>query len=173
MRIELLYGDITELNVDCIINAARPSLLGGGGVDGAIHRKAGIELKEECAKLNGCETGEIKITSGFNLKSKYIIHAVGPRMNPLEETITENDTFLLGSCYQKSLEMAREMKFLDIAFPNISTGSYGFPKEMAAQISLEIVSKFLIDNDFPKRVIFCCYDIENLKHYIKLIEDKI
>ncbi len=173
MRIELLYGDITELNVDCIVNAARPSLLGGGGVDGAIHRKAGIELKEECSKLNGCEIGDVKITAGFNLKSKYIIHTVGPRMNPFEETISENDTYLLRNCYQKSLEKAREMNFLDIAFSNISTGSYGFPKGTAAQISLDVVSEFLINNDIPNRVIFCCYDIENLKHYIKLIEDKI
>jgi O-acetyl-ADP-ribose deacetylase (regulator of RNase III) len=172
MRIELLYGDITELKVDFIINAARPSLL-GGGVDGAIHRKAGIELREECSKLNGCEIGEVKVTAGFNLKSKYIIHTVGPRMNPLEETISDHETYLLRSCYQKSLEKARDMKFLDIAFPSISAGAYGFSKETAAQNSMEVVSEFLIDNDFPNRVIFCCYDIENLKHYLNLFEEKI
>jgi O-acetyl-ADP-ribose deacetylase (regulator of RNase III) len=168
MRIELHFGDITDLQVDCIVNAAKPSLLGGGGVDGAIHRAAGIELKEYCKTLGGCKVGEAKLSPGFNLSSKYIIHTVGPRFL-FQDNNEIND---LKNCYHNSLLIAKENKFNTIAFSNISTGAYGFPKELAAECSLEVVYEFLLGNVFPKKVIFCCYDIENLELYtsqIKLI----
>jgi O-acetyl-ADP-ribose deacetylase (regulator of RNase III) len=173
MRIELHFGDITDLKVDCIINAARPSLLGGGGVDGAIHKKAGIELKNYCSTLNGCETGQAVLTPGFNLNAKYIIHTVGPRVNPFNEIDLVNDSFLLKNCYENSLNISREMNFSEIAFPNISTGAYGFPKKLAAEISFNSVKEFLIKNEFPKKVIFSCYDIENHTHFVELFQKEL
>lgn len=173
MRIELHYGDITELKVDCIVNAARPTLLGGGGVDGAIHNKAGVELKKHCLTLNGCEIGEALITPGFNLFAKHIIHTVGSRITPIINANLQSESFLLKNCYINSLSISRELKLNDIAFPNISTGAYGFPKQLAAEISFKAVKEFLIENEFPKKVVFCCYDIESLKYFAELIEKEL
>ena len=169
MRIELHFGDITEYNADCIVNAARTSLLGGGGVDGAIHKKAGEELKEYCKTLGGCSVGETKLSPAFNLPSKYIIHTVGPRY--LFKTQSEIED--LRNCYLNSLELAKKNKFKTLVFSNISTGAYGFPKDIASKISFGTVVSFLEENEFPKKVIFCCYDIENLELYINLIKSKL
>jgi O-acetyl-ADP-ribose deacetylase (regulator of RNase III) len=169
MRIELHYGNITELNVDCIVNAANSSLLGGGGVDGAIHRAAGKELREFCKTLNGCKVGEAKLTPGYNLTSKNIIHTVGPRFTE-ESNEVIND---LKNCYYNSLLIAEQNNFETIAFSNISTGVFGYPKELAAKISLDVVIDFLTNKDYPYKVIFCCYDIENLEIYTSLIKSKL
>jgi O-acetyl-ADP-ribose deacetylase len=169
MRIELHFGDITEYNADCIVNAAKPSLLGGGGVDGAIHKAAGSELKEFCKTLGGCTVGEAKISPAYNLPCKNIIHTVGPRY--LFKTDSEIQD--LKNCYLNSLIIAKTNKIKTLVFSNISTGAYGFPKDLAADISLETVTSFLLENEFPEKVVFCCYDIENLELYINLIKEKI
>lgn len=169
MRIELHFGDITEYKADCIVNAARYSLLGGGGVDGAIHNKAGSELRAYCKSLGGCNIGEAKLSPGFNLPSKFIIHTVGPRYWHQNDSEC-ND---LKSCYYNSLTIANEEKYETIVFSNISTGAYGFPKELAATISFDVVSSFLLNNEFPKKVIFCCYDLENLEFYTKIIKEHV
>lgn len=169
MRIELHFGDITELQVDCIVNAAKSSLLGGGGVDGAIHKAAGKELKEFCRTLGGCKVGEAKLTPGFNLPSKNVIHTVGPRFLFKREQEIQD----LKNCYYNSLLIAKKNEFKSIAFSNISTGAYGFPKELAAQTSLQVIYEFLSENEFPQKVIFCCYDIENLEFYTSLFKSKI
>lgn len=166
MRLELHYGDITDYVADCIVNAARPSLLGGGGVDGAIHKKAGEKLSEFCKKLAGCLVGEAKLTPGFNLPSKYILHTVGPRL--LFNNDKEKDD--LKRCYLSCLVIAKNEKFETIVFPNISTGAYGFPKNLASQIAFKTVLDFLVANEYPKKVVFCCYDIENLEFYSSLIK---
>jgi O-acetyl-ADP-ribose deacetylase (regulator of RNase III) len=160
-RIEVVRGDITKLPVDAIVNAANTKLLGGGGVDGAIHRAAGPQLLEECRTLNGCETGSAKITKGYNLPAKYVIHAVGPVWRGGHR----NEKALLASCYSTSLKLAAEHQCKTIAFPNISTGIYGFPKNLAAQIAVEEVNRFLNHNSMPGKVIFCCFDEENYKLY--------
>ena len=163
-QIEIVKGDITRLSVDAIVNAANRSLLGGGGVDGAIHRAAGPELLEACELLNGCNTGDAKITPGFKLSSKYIIHTVGPVWNGGSHREKE----LLASCYTQSLRIAAEKHIKIIAFPNISTGVYGFPKEKAAAIALESVFNFLPAHPEIEKVIFCCYDEENFRLYNNL-----
>ncbi|WP_159522673.1 O-acetyl-ADP-ribose deacetylase [Sunxiuqinia indica] len=164
-RIQLLQGDITEMHVDAIVNAANRSLLGGGGVDGAIHRAAGPKLKEACAKLNGCETGQAKITTAYRLPSRYVIHTVGPVWHGGE--IGEKQQ--LASAYQNSLILAKEHKLKTIAFPNISTGVYAFPKELAAKIAIQTVLEFLDDDDWFEEVTFCVYDDENYKIYQDLL----
>lgn len=166
MRLELHFGDITELEVDCIINAAKPSLLGGGGVDGAIHRKAGSELREFCKALNGCSVGRAKLSPGFNLPAKYIIHTVGPRYL----FKNENERNQLRQCYVSVLELAKEQKFQSIAFSNISTGAYGFPKDIAAEISTSAIAEHLKKNEYPNKVIICCYDKENFELYNQLFK---
>ena len=163
-RIEIIQGDITRLQVDAIVNAANKSLLGGGGVDGAIHRAAGPGLVKECRKLNGCETGNAKITPGYNLSAGFVIHAVGPVWQSGEK----NEEKLLASCYQKSLEIAAEKHLKSIAFPNISTGIYGFPKEKAAGIAISTVTSFLNQNHKIKKVIFAVFDEENYEIYQNL-----
>lgn len=163
-KIELFKGDITNLVVDAIVNAANNSLLGGGGVDGAIHRAAGEELLEECRLLNGCATGDAKITKGYNLSAKYIIHTVGPIWSGREE-----DEILLRSCYQRSLEIAFENNIKTIAFPNISTGVYRFPKNEAGNIAIKTVSDFIKKNNIIKKVIFAVFDDENYKIYTELM----
>lgn len=160
-RIEVIKADITKLTVDAIVNAANRSLLGGGGVDGAIHRAAGPDLYRECSKLDGCETGKAKITKGYNLPAKFVIHAVGP----VWYGGNGNEPELLASCYQSSLDLANEYKLKTIAFPNISTGIYGFPKQLAAEIAVYAVRQFLLNNFFPEKVFFCCFDNENFEIY--------
>lgn len=164
-RIQLLQADITEMHVDAIVNAANKSLLGGGGVDGAIHRAAGPKLLEECKKLNGCETGEAKITMAYRLPAKYVIHTVGPVWYGGD--IGEKGQ--LASAYYNSLKLAKEKKLKTIAFPNISTGVYRFPKQLAAEIALKTVSSFLEDDDWFEEITFCVYDDENYEIYQKLL----
>jgi O-acetyl-ADP-ribose deacetylase (regulator of RNase III) len=165
-RIQILKGDITTLKVDAIVNAANTSLLGGGGVDGAIHSAAGPGLLEECKSLGGCPTGEAKITSGYNLPAKFVIHTVGP----VWQEGNRNEDELLAACYRNSLRIAENMKMNTIAFPNISTGVYGFPKERAASIAIREVKDFLENNEEIKKVIFVIFDDENLAIYQRLIE---
>jgi O-acetyl-ADP-ribose deacetylase (regulator of RNase III) len=164
-RIELIQGDITTLSVNAIVNAANNSLLGGGGVDGAIHRAAGPDLLEECSKLDGCETGEAKITKGYDLNAQYIIHTVGPFWRG---GICDEHT-LLASCYQKSLQLAKENNIRTIAFPGISTGVYGFPKDQAARIAITETKRFLQKNSFPEKVIFVSFEEDSYKLYLSLL----
>jgi O-acetyl-ADP-ribose deacetylase len=160
-RIEIVEGDITELDVDAIVNAANRMLAPGGGVCGAIHRAAGPELAEACAKLGGCETGEAKITPGYRLPSRYVIHAVGPVWGGGER----GEDKLLASCYRNSLALLREHGLASIAFPAISTGIYGFPPERAARIAVRTVLDGLKDLPGSSRVVFCCFGPESRKHY--------
>lgn len=166
-RIEIHKGDITKLKVDAIVNAANTSLLGGGGVDGAIHRAAGPELLDFNRKLGGCKTGEAKISPGFNLPAKYIIHTVGPVWNGGQNK-EEN---LLANCYRNSLKLAVENGIKTIAFPAISTGVYRFPLEGATKIAVTEVKKFLEKNDSIEKVIFVCFDEEPYQVYNKILKD--
>nr|WP_319573400.1 O-acetyl-ADP-ribose deacetylase [uncultured Draconibacterium sp.] len=163
--IQLHRGDITQLNVDAIVNAANKSLLGGGGVDGAIHRAAGPELLNECRQLKGCETGDAKITKGYNLPAKYVIHTVGPVYNGGKY----NEAEKLASCYRRSLKVALLNGVKSIAFPNISTGIYGYPKQEAAQIATQTVKDLLVTNSEIETVIFCVFDEENYSIYTNLL----
>jgi O-acetyl-ADP-ribose deacetylase (regulator of RNase III) len=167
-RIIVIKEDITKMNVDCIVNAANSSLLGGGGVDGAIHRAAGPALLEECKTLGGCETGSAKITKGYNLPAKYVIHAVGPVWYGGKN----NEDQLLKSCYLTSLELAKEKKCKTIAFPNISTGIYRFPKRRAAYNAIETVNQFIAKHDIPEKIYFVCFDDENFKIYHDILNQK-
>lgn len=164
-RIELIKGDITTMDVDAIINAANNSLLGGGGVDGAIHKAAGPELYNECQKLKGCETGKSKITRAYNLKARYIIHTVGP----VWYGGYKDEPELLASCYTSSLELARDNKLKTIAFPGISTGVYGFPKDLAAMIAVNETKRFLNRNQRPEKVLFVAFDDDSFETYRKLL----
>lgn len=164
--IRLLRGDISKLQVDAIVNAANKTLLGGGGVDGAIHRAAGPELLEACRSLHGCETGEAKMTPGFRLPAKYVIHTVGPVWRGGEHREDE----LLAMCYANSLELALQHQLQTIAFPNISTGVYGFPKERAAQIAMDSVQEKLAGKQSVPEVIFVLFDSENEELYRALLE---
>ncbi len=168
-RIGLLRGDITTLEVDAIVNAANSSLTGGGGVDGAIHHAAGPKLLEECLKIkerqDGCPPGEAVITSGANLKAKFVIHAVGP----IWGGGNENEDQLLANAYKNSLILAASNSIKTIAFPNISTGIFGFPKKRAADIAFREVRTFLSNDETIQTVIFCCYDEENYNLYNQLL----
>jgi len=164
-RITLLKGDITKLDVDAIVNAANESLLGGGGVDGAIHRAAGPQLLEECKTLGGCPTGQARITKGYNLSAKFVIHTVGPVWRGGKN----NEGKLLADCYRNSLRLASENNIKTIAFPCISTGVYCFPKEKAAQIAVEEVNNFLKNNNVVENVSFVCFDEESFTIYKKLL----
>ena len=160
-RIAIVEGDITRLDVDAIVNAANKSLLGGGGVDGAIHRAAGPELREACAKLGGCDTGEAKITPGFNLPARYVIHTVGPVWGGGER----GEDRLLAACYRNALALALEHGLASIAYPAISTGAYGFPPDRAARIALRTVLATLADNETIERVVFCCFGTASRAHH--------
>jgi O-acetyl-ADP-ribose deacetylase (regulator of RNase III) len=160
-------GDITTLSVDAIVNAANRSLLGGGGVDGAIHRTAGAQLLKECRKLNGCETGDAKITLGYNLPAKFVIHTVGP----VWHGGNSNEDKMLASCYKRSLEVAVENKIESVAFPSISTGAYGFPFERAARIAIKEVVRFLGSHPSIKKIIFVCFFQKDYECYTKLINE--
>ncbi len=164
-KITLIKADITKQKVDAIVNAANSKLTGGGGVDGAIHRVAGDELYSACQKLGGCNTGDSKITDGYNLKAKYIIHTVGP----IWRGGKVNESKLLSSCYKTSLKLAIQNGINSIAFPNISTGVYGFPKRLASEIAIKTVSEFLTNNESISEVLFVCFDDENYNLYSELI----
>ncbi len=165
-RVELRKGDITRLEVDAIVNAANTSLLGGGGVDGAIHSAAGPELLAECLELHGCETGKSKITGGYRLKAKHVIHTVGPVWHGGHRDEPET----LASCYQSCLALAKENKIKTIAFPGISTGIYRFPLDLAAFIAVTETKRFLSKNSYPKRVIFVAFGDDNYETYRKLLD---
>lgn len=165
MSITAILGDITTLKVDAIVNAANSSLLGGGGVDGAIHRAAGPELLEECRKLGGCATGDAKITKGYKLPAKYVIHAVGPVWRGGQHGEAE----LLASCYRRALQLAAEHDVRSIAFPCISTGAYGFPPDQAAAIAVRTVRETLATLPKPIDVIFCCFLPRDLELYRQLL----
>ncbi|MDP2296635.1 MAG: O-acetyl-ADP-ribose deacetylase [Pseudolabrys sp.] len=163
VRLDILVADITTLDVDAIVNAANTSLLGGGGVDGAIHRAAGPELLEECRALGGCDTGAAKITHGYNLKARAVIHAVGPVWRGGDA----DEADLLGSCYRSALDLAAAHGLSSIAFPAISTGVYGFPADLAARIAVGTVASELAAN--PRRlarVVFCCFSDESAEHHV-------
>ena len=163
--IEVLQGDITKLEVDAIVNAANRSLLGGGGVDGAIHRAAGRSLLEECRTLNGCETGQSKITKGYNLSAKYVIHTVGPVWSGGNKQERE----LLKSCYYTALELAREYNIKTIAFPSISCGVYRFPIEEACKIAISTVKEYLNNYDGFEKVIFINPSEDIVEIYEKIL----
>ena len=159
-----IKGNIVEINVDIIVNAANNSLLGGGGVDGAIHAAAGSDLLNECKTIGGCPTGEARITKAYNLPAKYVIHTVGPIWNKG----SKNEAELLAKCYWECLLLAKENGGKTISFPNISTGAYGFPKIEAAHIALETVVKFFKEVDDSLDVVFVCFDNINYKIYQEL-----
>lgn len=163
--IEFIHGDISRLQVDAIVNAANTSLLGGGGVDGAIHRAAGPGLLAECRALGGCDTGDAKITKGYNLPAGYVIHTVGP----VWSTGKRGEAELLASCYRKSLEAARENQVRTIAFPCISTGVYRFPKDQAALIAVRTVQGCLQAMPEIEKVIFVCFSREDYQIYERLL----
>ncbi|HWQ29788.1 MAG TPA: O-acetyl-ADP-ribose deacetylase [Negativicutes bacterium] len=169
-RISLIKGDITIFQVDAIVNAANSSLLGGGGVDGAIHRAGGKRILEECIEIRnrqgGCDTGEAVITSGGQLKARYVIHTVGP----VWSGGSHDEDGLLASCYTNSLKLAEENGIRTIAFPNISTGVYGFPKGRAEEIAIKTVRNYLQENTAIEKVIFVTFGDENYNLYEKLIE---
>jgi O-acetyl-ADP-ribose deacetylase (regulator of RNase III) len=166
-RVFIIQGDITKLEVDAIVNAANNTLLGGGGVDGAIHRAAGKELLEECRQLNGCKTGKTKITKGYRLPARYIIHTVGP----VYKDGSRNEAELLASCYRESLILAASNGIKTIAFPCISAGIYGYPFKEACLIALRTVENFLQENNHISKVFMVCFSDEDYLRYEAVLKD--
>ena len=160
--IEVLQANITTLNVDAVVNAANSSLLGGGGVDGAIHRAAGPELVQACRTLRGCKTGHAKITQGYRLPARYVIHTVGP----VWQGGVNNEAQMLAACYRNSLQLAWQHDIKSIAFPAISCGAYGYPLDQAAAIAIDVVSKALQQNDALDQVIFVCFEDAAYQTYL-------
>jgi len=161
-----VHANIVTLDVDALVNAANSSLLGGGGVDGAIHRAAGPELLEECRLLGGCNVGEAKVTRGYRLPARYVIHTVGP----VWRGGTHGEAELLAACYRNSLARAEEHALKSVAFPGISTGAYGYPRERAAAVAVATVRQALAASRQPPEVVFCCYSRDDLAVYASLIE---
>jgi len=160
-RIEVVEGDITTLHVDAIVNAANSSLLGGGGVDGAIHQAAGPKLLEECRRLGGCPTGQARLTRGYRLPARHIIHTVGP----VYRGGTSGEAESLASCYAESLRLASQVGVRSVAFPCISTGVYGYPREEACQVAVDAVRRWLQSHELPEVVTFCCFRREDADLY--------
>lgn len=160
-RIQIVQGDITQLCIDAIVNAANESLLGGGGVDGAIHRAAGPGLVDECRKLGGCPTGQAKMTGGHRLAARYVLHTVGP----VYDGGGYREAELLESCYRESLRLASEAGLGSVAFPCISTGVYGYPKAEACEIAISTVTEWLATHEVPQVVTFCCFSAEDADLY--------
>lgn len=171
--IHLIKGDITQLEVDAIVNAANSSLLGGGGVDGAIHRAAGKGLLEECRTLHGCNTGEAKITKGYNLKAKHVIHTVGPIWEDKYDKNPSEAVDLLSNCYKNSLLLAENNQLKTVAFPCISTGVYHFPNELAADVAIKTVREFLKSSQFVKEVTVCCFLDKDLQIYQNKVKESL
>lgn len=167
-RIKVILGDITDFEGDAIVNAANNSLLGGGGVDGAIHRAAGSELYDYCLEVGECPTGEARITPGFNLSASYVIHTVGP----IWRGGNRDEARLLASCYYESLRLAAENELEKIAFPSISTGAYGYPHEEAATIAIDTVKQWLIESEYPKQVTFVCFGERMYQLYLQLLNNQ-
>lgn len=168
MILRALQADITTLEVDAIVNAANSSLLGGGGVDGAIHRAAGPELVHECRLLGGCKTGDARITQGYRLPARRIIHTVGP----VWQGGDFNEPALLASCYRRSLEVAAKNGIRSIAFPSISTGIYGYPIDLASKIAVSTVRTVLPEFTDIEDVVFCCFSASDLQHYLRELETR-
>jgi O-acetyl-ADP-ribose deacetylase (regulator of RNase III) len=167
VRIHAVRGDITTLEVDAVVNAANTSLLGGGGVDGAIHYAAGPGLLEECRKIGGCPTGEARITDAYRLKARWIIHTVGP----IWKNGNRGEPQLLASCYESSLRLATEHHLKSIAFPAISTGAYAYPLELATKVAVSTVQAFTERSNCPEEVIFCCFSGEAFAVYKRILRD--
>jgi len=166
-RISIIINDITKLKAEAIVNAANKSLLGGGGVDGAIHRAAGRQLYEECKKLNGCETGEAKITGGYNLPAKYVIHTVGPFWNGERNKESE----LLKNCYINCLKIATQYQIKSIGFPSISTGAYRYPIDKAAKVAISTVLEYTFNHDKPNTIFFVCFSVSDLEVYLNTFNE--
>lgn len=167
-RILIITGDITKQETEAIVNAANTSLLGGGGVDGAIHRAAGKQLLEECKTIGGCPTGEARLTKGYNLKAKYVIHTVGPVWNGGKYGEREK----LSSCYKNSLALATKHNIKSISFPSVSTGVYRFPVEEACRIALKEIKSFLKNNNNIEKIIIVCFDKNTYEEYVKANNEK-